>query len=195
MSKNATKWGLMASVVIVSFAGTANADDLLIIDLTVANQVTISATQGLSAITASGPDTIGVYFDQFYNGAGSSLTATLVSGNITNFQNPSDFTPSLFRGGAGADTGLNLWSFSSAATVTFTAGQQAFTGSGTWNLSAAMYNDMLNGNQSGDLYFPADTADDISSAVLLGTWRVVPTPSALSLLGIGLGMGAARRRR
>ena len=54
---------------------------------------------------------------------------------------------------------------------------------------------MLAGNTSGDLYFPADTADDIANgATLIGQWRVVPTPGAVSLAGL-CGVGALRRRR
>lgn len=54
---------------------------------------------------------------------------------------------------------------------------------------------MLAGTTSGDLYFPADSADDIAAgAVVLGTWNVVPAPSAMALLGLG-GLVTTRRRR
>lgn len=185
--------GLVAGSV-AAFAGVAQADDLLIIDLTVPNQVTITATAGLSAITASGSDSTGVYLENFYGGAGSSLSAALVSGNLTNAENATDNSPALFRAGS-SDPGLNIYSWSSASTVTFTAGSLAFTGSGTWLLDAPEYADMLAGSTSGNIYFPADDVGDLPSAGILGTYRVIPTPAAATLLGLGLGVGALRRRR
>ncbi|HED54478.1 MAG TPA: hypothetical protein ENJ00_09820, partial [Phycisphaerales bacterium] len=101
--------GLVAVAAI--FAGGAQADVLLVVDLSVVNQITISATNGLAANTATGSDGIGVYFDNFYGAAGTSLAEVLVSGDITSAENTPDLTPNLFRGGAGSDTGLNLWSF------------------------------------------------------------------------------------
>ena len=187
----------IALVAVAGLATVAAADDLLIVDLTVANEVTITATTGNSAVTASGPDITGVYFEGFYGGPGGSLSAPLVAGDITNFENAPDNTPALFRGGAGSDPGLNLYSWSTASTVTFTAGSQAFIGSGTWTLDPAEYADMLAGGvTSGNLWFPADTVDDIPNAQQLGTYRViVPAPGAFALLGAGLGLGMVRRRR
>jgi hypothetical protein len=190
---------VFAAGAVLALAGAASATELqklVVIDLTVPNQITVTATDGLAAVDASGSDTTGIYFADFYGGAGNSLSASLVSGDFTNFENPSDNSPSLFRGGAGADPGLNLWSFSSDSTVTFTGGGQAFIGSATWTISADMYADMIaGGERGGDLYFPADTVDDLSSAVLLGTWNVViPTPGAAGLLGLA-GIAALRRRR
>ncbi len=180
---------------IAALTGAAQADDLLLIDLTVPNQITITATDGASAVNASGSDTTGVYFENFYGGAGNALTNSLVSGDITNAENPADNTPSIFRGGGGTDPGLNMWSWSSDLTVSFSAGALAFVGSGTWSLDADEYADMLAGNTSGNLYFPADTADDIANAHLIGTYRVIPTPAAATLFGAGLGFGVLRRRR
>jgi len=53
---------------------------------------------------------------------------------------------------------------------------------------------MLNGNTSGNIYFPADSFDDIPTANLLGTWVVIPEPSTISLLGLGA-LALIRRRR
>lgn len=187
--------GAIGAAAVACFATGAQADDLLIVDLSIPNQITINATAGLSSASVSGGDTTGVYFDNFYGAAGNALADVLVSGDITNVGNPSDMTPDLFRGGGGTDTGLNMWSWSSDITVDFTAGTQAFTGSGTWTLSAAEYADMLNGSMSGALYFPADTADDIATATQIGTYRVVvPAPGAIAVLGLGLGVTARRRR-
>lgn len=175
------------------FSTKTFADNLLVVDLSVPNQVSISATGGLSAATVSGPDGTGVYFDGFYNGPTASLGDTLVSGNLTNAENATDNSPDLFRGSA--DPGLNLWSWSPDTTVSFTLGSLAFTGSGTWNLTAGAYADMLAGNTSGDLYFSADTIDDLPSAQIIGTWVVVPEPASMSLIGLCLGMGVLRRKR
>jgi hypothetical protein len=183
------------AIAAAAFAMGAQADDLLIVDLTVANQVTISATAGLSAVSASGSDGIGVYLDNFYSGPrNSTVSDTLISGDLTNFENPSDGSPLLFTTFDNTDAGLNIFSFSSDSTVTFTAGGQAFIGSATWSLDAASYADMLAGNLSGDLYFPADDIGDLSSASLLGTWRVIPAPTGLAVLGLG-GVALVRRRR
>lgn len=190
------KVGVCAALATAAITSVAQADDLLIVDLSVANQVSVFATSGLSAATVTGSDSIGVYFDNFYGAAGGSLTTTSTgAGDLTNVGAPSDGSPALFRGGSGSDTGLNIFSWSNDSNVTFTAGTQAFTGSGTWALDAPEYADMLNGNTSGNLYFPADTFDDVGGATAIGTYRViVPAPAALPMLGMGL-MGAMRRRR
>lgn len=192
--KNSCKF--VAAAAVAAVAVGAQADDLLVVDLSVVNQVSIFATTGLSAVTTSGGDTTGVYFDNFYGMSGSALsTSSTGAGDLTNAENPSDGSPAIFRAGGGTDTGLNMWSWSTDTTVTFTAGSLAFTGSGTWALDAPEYNDMLAGNRSGMLYFPADDASDVPNAAALGTYRViVPAPAALPVLGMGL-LGAMRRRR
>lgn len=184
----------ICAIAVSGLAAAANADDLLLIDLSTTNQITITATSGLSAASVSGPTFTGVYMDNFYNGAGAGLAATLVSGDLTTANNSSDSSPALFRGGFGSDSGLNLWSYSFDSTSSVTAGAVAFSGSATWTVDAAMFADMLNGNTSGDIYFPADTADDVSAATFIGTYRVVPAPGAASVLAIGLGIATRRRR-
>lgn len=185
----------IAGLALAVTAMTASADHLLEVDLSVANQITIMATSGVSAVSASGGDTTGVYLENFFNVVGTNPLETLLSGNLTNAENPSDGTPNLFRAGLGSDMGLNIWSFSSDITVTFTAGSLAFTGSATWGLSASEYADFLTGNSSGDLYFPADDSGDLAGAERLGTWAlVVPAPSSMALLGLG-GLVCTRRRR
>jgi hypothetical protein len=189
---SAIKMAVLASAAIVTTG--AQADDLLLIDLSVVNQITITATAGNSAATVSGSSFTGVLLADFYAGAGSALTATLDAGDLTTAANASDGSPALFRGGAGSNVGLNIWSYASDGGSDFTAGSLAFTGSATWNIDAAMYADMLAGAGSGDIYAPADTDDDIPSAVVIGTYNVVPAPSAMAVLGLG-GLVAGRRRR
>lgn len=192
----ARKIGKLGAMLLGSSAlvvASAQAEHLLEVDLSVVNQVTITAAAGVSMATVSGSDTTGVYLENFYGGSGDSLSASLVSGNLTNAENPSDNSPSLYRGGAGGDPGLNIWSFSSDSTVTFTAGSLAFVGSATWTLDANEYADMLAGSTSGMIYFPADTVDDIPGATAIGTYLVIPTPGAVALIGLA-GLARSRRR-
>lgn len=192
-----TSRDLIAAVALSAVAtGTsAQLDKLLVVDLSVENQITITATSGVSAATISGGDATGVLLAGIFNAASANaISDSLVSGNITNVGNPSDGTPDLFYSTSGGGQGLNLWSWSSDFTVNFTAGQQAFTGSGTWNISAGFYADLLAGNTSGTIYFPADTDDDIAGATAIGTWNVIPAPASAALLGLG-GLAATRRRR
>ena len=191
------------SILIVALAGSAavasaqSLAELIVIDLSVVNQVTLTATDGASAVSESGSDGIGIYFENFYAGDGSTfLNETLISGDITNFENPSDGSPNLFRSGT-TDPGLNLFSFSSDSTVTFTAGGQAFTGSAVFSLEADDYADMIAlGNRSGNIWFPADDDGDLAGASVLGTYTViVPAPAAFSAFALGLGATALRRRR
>ena len=199
-----TRRGVLASAVsiaaiagIQSVASAQVLDVLIEIDLTVTDQITVNATTGNSAATVAGSNVIGFYFADFYNGPQSiGLSASLVAGDITSSLNPTDNTPSLFRSGTGGgDPGLNIWSFSTNATINFVAGTQAFVGSATWNLSPAAYADMLAGNTSGLIYFPADTFDDLTNAQVLGTYVVIPTPGALAMFGLSFGACAIRRRR
>lgn len=182
-----------AALAVAATASMAVAEDLLIVDLTTPNEITITATAGLSDVSASGSDTTGIYLQDFYSGPrASGVSDTLVSGDITNAENPTDNSPNLFTSGL-VDTGLNLFSFSSDTTVTFTAGSLAFVGSGTWTLPADDYAEMLAGNASGDIWFPADDAGDLPGAQVLGQYRVIPEPASLSLLALG-GLALLRRR-
>lgn len=188
------KYAVTAAASVATLAGIAQAEDLLIVDLTVPDQITITATNGLSAATVTGTTFTGFYLENFFgNATASGLISTLVSGNLTAASVATDNSPALFNSAGNA--GLNIWSYSATTTTTFTAGQQAFTGSATWSIGPAFYADMLDGPLSGDIYFAADTDDDIPGAALLGQYRVIPSPAALSLLGLGGLLGAARRRR
>jgi hypothetical protein len=193
MFKNSMKLGLCAAGAAALVSG-AHADDLLLVDLTVVNQITITATAGLSAVTVTGSDGIGVYLENFYSGPrATGVTDTLVFADLTNVGAPSNGAANLFTSGL-TDPGLNIFSWTADATVTFTAGTQAFQGSATWNLAADDYAEMLAGNTSGNLYFPADGLSDLPNAQILGTYRVIPTPGAAALLGLG-GIASIRRRR
>jgi len=184
----------MAVLASAAFIATgAQADDLLLIDLSVVDQITITATAGLASATTTGSGFTGFLLADFYSGAGTGLISSLISGDITTAGTVSDGTPALFR--QDISNGLNMWSFNTASTSNFTAGALAFQGSGTWSISSALYAEMLAGNSSGDIYNGADTDDDIANgAVLVGTWNTIPAPSSMALLGLG-GVVAGRRRR
>lgn len=174
---------------------------LLDVDLSVENTISISATSGSSLISASGSDFTGVYLEDFFgaNAVGSIFTSA-ISGNLTSANDASDLSPSLFQ--ATNDPGLNIFSFANAEIVSFTQGALAFVGSATWNLSEQAYKLALNGAQSGNIFFPADTVDDLDNAFILGSWAVrgvdaqVPEPAMLALFILGLaGAGTSRIRR
>jgi hypothetical protein len=99
---------------------------------------------------------------------------------------------------------LNVFSYTNDSESTFIAGETAFSGEASWTISAADYLAAVNGNSSGDIYFPADTDDDIANATLLGTWEVLPNtpsvpvsaPSVLLILGLGIfGMSLFRPKQ
>lgn len=184
----------LAAGLAVAASGAA-ADVLLEVDVSVANQVTVNATTGAASASASFSNFTGILLADFFAAPGTGFGGVLAadSGNFTTFNNPSDGTPSGFVGSS--SVGLNIWSFSTDTTVSVTSGQQAFTGSATWSLTASQYADFLSAATSGDIYADADTDDDIGAgAVLIGTYSVIPAPGAMALLGMG-GMLAARRRR
>ena len=75
----------------------AQADLVLNVDLTVTDQVTISALDGLSAGTVSASDTTGFYFENFYGAIGNSVAGnTTAGGDLTASLSDSDGGGALF---------------------------------------------------------------------------------------------------
>ncbi len=151
-------------------------DELLIVDLTVENQVTITATTAASLATTSGSTFTGFILENFFSNAGTQAIGTpayVGTPTLTAASVPTDNSPSLFRGGSNTDFGMNIWSYSSTGTTTFTIGSQAFTGEATWSITPELYAAMLTAPESGNIYFPADTSDDIPSVASLGTYSVL----------------------
>jgi len=189
------KFASVAGLAVAATAMTASADVLLEVDLSVVGQITITATDGLSAGSASGLDGIGVLMADFYTGPATSplFSSVVPGGDLSSASDATDHSPDIARNGGG--NGLNIWSFASDSQASFTAGSVAFTGSGAWNIVGAdAYADMVAGNSSGDIFAFANTDDDISSSTNIGTWVVVPAPGSLALIGLG-GIAAGRRRR
>jgi hypothetical protein len=181
--------------VALSMSSFANAGLVLLADLSVANTITITATSETSLGTVSGGDGQGFYLADFFDAA-FSLSNTLISGNLTSAKETSDNSPGLYS--ESTSTGLNVWSFARGFSMTFTAGELAFSGQASWTVDAASYLSALNGAQDGNVYAPAFNDGQIANATLIGTWEVigatdVPEPSTLAILELGL-MGLASRR-
>ena len=181
-------------VMLAALAGTASvsmADVVLTVDLSVVNQITITGTAGLSSGAQTSGTGVGVYLQNFFSANGVAINTTGTGTFRSAAGTVGDGTPGLYRDTA-TDAGLNVWTF--ATTQTFVVGQQAFSGIGTWNVTATQYASLLASNAGGNVYAPADSADDVASAVLIGQWAVVPTPGAAAVLGLG-GLAMGRRRR
>ena len=198
---------LLILTVVAMFAPvSAKADILLVVDLSVTNQLTITATTEAAEISITGEDFLtGSYLENFFvapNGstaAASFSPAVAGTGNLTVAGETATNSPGLLRFG-GTDPGLNLFALASDQEATFTAGQTAFTGSATWTLTPDDYASALaGGDQVGNIFFPASSVGDISGLTRIGQFSVVttavPEPSSLAVIGLLGLVGIARRRR
>jgi len=184
---------ITTAALIAALAASANADVLLLIDLSVDDRLTITATTGTSAATISGRNLIGIYLQgiigsEFANsGAGSSVINT----TLTPAANQLGTAP-LLRAPGPADYGLNIYALSDDPTLHFTQGQLAFAGTATFDIPG-LYGDFPNGATSGNIYFPATNNQGLDDAAILGTYRVIPSPPALAPLALFM-LAASRRR-
>lgn len=189
--KNMKTFTVISGLAIATTAMTASADVLLCVDLSVTDQITITATDGLSAGDAFGTEFTGVLLTDFFT-LGPGLFETGVGDLVATGDSP-DGSPGLFNDPGSA--GLNFYSWTSDQFSGFFTGTLAFTGEATWELDSDDYAAALAGNIIGDINAFADTDDDIPSSTFIGTWEVkVPAPGSMSLLGLG-GILVARRRR
>jgi hypothetical protein len=193
----------LAILAVAGLGSSASAGfaDLLIVDLQTPNEVTITATSGASAATVTGLDFVGLLLADFYtagNDTGGSVTDLAGSGgDLAPFLNSSDGSPDIFRSTFPApNAGLNIWSMAGVDNE-YVAGTQALSGSVTFLLDADDYADMVNSVSAGDsgrIFVPADSDDDIADATAIGNWRVIPAPGAGALLALA-GVAGVRRRR
>ncbi len=179
---------------IFAIAASAQAAVVIEVDLTVEDQITITATEEASMATVSGSDTTGFYLEDIFAGGPGGISDTLISGDLTSFLNTSDGSPALFS----IDSGLNVFSYTDDPSSDFEEGVQAFSGSATWSISSDDYAALLAGNTTGSVWAIADTFDDIppggGDAALIGEYFVIPGPGALAMLAVA-GLAGARRRR
>jgi hypothetical protein len=186
-------------VLAMSASSLANSAVVLLVDLTVENQITVNATAGASLATVSGSDTTGFSLANFFDPSRGQVTNTLQSGNITSANNISDGSP-IFFGSASGEEFFNIFGFTNDPFMTFTAGLLAFTGQATWTVDSASYLSALNGGLSGNVVAPFDNffVTDLANASIIGTWEVigaseVSEPSIIAFLAFGL-IGLAVRR-
>ena len=187
-------------LVCVLMVSAAQAAVVLQIDLSTVDQVTISATTGLSLASVSGSDGRGIYLKDFFGNRvfSTSGSTRLAGANLVYFNATSDGSPSLFRGNS-IDPGLNIYSMDNDTPdpASFTSGVQAFKGSATWSLTAQQYAAFLQAPTSGDIYAFADTIDELNGVPqVIGQYSVVPEPTSMAIFGLGaLGMAYYARRK
>lgn len=184
----------------LGWAGSASAVTLLTIDLSIQDQMTITATDGLADATITDSDQVGIYLAGIFGSAfeGPGVFGITVSGDLVSAQDAASGFPLLFADTAGGE-GLNIWNYANGDQSTFIAGEVAFSGSATWQLdpSNGAYQALLNGTRSGDIYFATFSDAGIPDAVIIGQWEVaaVPLPAAFWLFATALaGVSVLRRK-
>lgn len=144
-----------------------SAQEILVIDLRVQNEIKIIATNANAASTASGSDETGFYLQGFFSSP-TVLAEQLMNSNFSSANESPSGAEEFFT----IDAGLNIWGYAAGSTSSFTAGQRAFTGESRWQVDADSYNKALNGSLTGNVYFPADDASYVAAgAPLIGTYR------------------------
>ena len=198
---------LVATCAISAASGVSASVILATFDLTTPDSLTISATNEVSQGTVSGTDLTGVYFADFYVGTSFfDVGIAGLNGDFVYASSTSDGTLSRYRAQFnGPDPGLNLFKMdNNVGTPSFTAGEQAFTGSATGVVNTTLYSQLFAlGNRTGDVFAFADSLGGVPSATLIGQYEIitsaeasVPAPPTLALLLIpALLMVSVRRKR
>jgi hypothetical protein len=173
-------------------AGAAQAQILLTIQLS-GNEATITATGTDPLTSASIPMTDGVdLLNLFVNSAGDTAFTVNSTGLTTGDASSGPVFTQAFADifEATGNNDLNLYDLSSGATLTFTPGDAAFTGTMTVDLGSA-----LPINSSGEIV-TGFSGSGAGRNVDIGSWQVVstaPEPSSWVLLMGGMALLAFYR--
>jgi hypothetical protein len=194
---------IAAVIGLATSIGASQAATLLEVDLSVTDQLTITATNGLASVSAGGDAFTGFYLDNILGTAISfQFDDEASAGDLTSLGDTPNDTPWLFVPVNGSGLGVNVYDYVDGDTISVTAGEIAFEGSATWDITSELYNSLLAGPSLGSIFLPADTLDDIIGMQSIGEWAhagavaPVPLPAGGLLLSTALlGFGWARTRR
>ena len=190
-------------LICVLMVSSARAGFILNIDLSTVNQVTISATTGVSLVSVSGSDGDGVLLKDFFAASLNNFNlSSNAGGSLVYFNSTSDGNPNIQKENS-SDPGLNIFIMDNGTPnpASFTTGVQAFKGSATWNLSPTQYAVFLQAPTSGDVYAFAYSQGSLGGAQVIGQYSVgsisaVPEPTSIAIFGLGgLGMVYLARRK
>ena len=186
----------------IAVINPAHAGIVVEFDLSVTNQLTLTATTVTALASTTGNTGVGIILEgtgeveSFALGGTSDTFGYKATGAFTN-------QLKLHPINASGVWSINLYEINAATTDTsITQGQQAFVGTTTITLDATEYANLLNAPNSGKIYAFADTPSYATQGTYIGDWAkassgTVPEPStgiALGLLGV-LGFTGNRRRR
>lgn len=164
------------------------------------NQVNPSAvtftTSGLTSFaTSSVLNTFGVDLVSYFTAAPTVVASAITTPGLTPAGTATPYTTWIPDNQTIASfLDLNLYNTSNPATQTFVAGNPAFNGTATVNLSSLLADLPITGAQ-GNIY----SGNINSPGVLIGKWVVVPEPSVEAQLALGAmviaGLALVRRVR
>ncbi|MGC6445961.1 MAG: PEP-CTERM sorting domain-containing protein [Rubripirellula sp.] len=186
----------------VALINPAYAGVLIEFDLSVTNQLTLTATTGTALASATGNTGTGIVLEGTGELTGDSLGD---DSDTFGFQSTGALSRvKLNRINASGVYSIDLFEqlFSDSINTSITQGQQAFVGTSTITLDATEYANLLNAPNSGKIYAFADSPSYATVGTYIGDWAkassgTVPEPStaiAMGLLGV-LGFAGNRRRR
>lgn len=181
---------LILALFFISLLGTSQAAVVLIVDITDPSAVTITATTNFSAINDStSQDGNGIVLKGLFSsgsGSGSFTSGDLAApGGVAYNFSANGFNSTV------TDLDLNLFSQDKSNTQSFVDSAAAFTGSLTINLDSE---DLSGVGSSGDVLV-GDGEPGGGSGLVIGTYQIIPEPSMVSLLIMGLGTLCIVRRR
>ena len=190
---------LLFSIAVIN---PANAGVLIELDLSVTNQLTLTATTGTALESTTGNTGVGIVLEgtgEVENYALGGTSDTFGFKSTGAFEQVS--TTRILNSGVNS---INLYenNFSNGINTSITEGQQAFVGTTTITLNPQSYAELLNAPSSGKIYAFADNPSYATQGKYIGDWAkassgTVPEPStaiAMGLLSV-LGFAGNRRRR